>query len=107
MSDARLFDPKTMITRCRHCAATRAALCAHDRDTRDTPTRERPRLTMGRRLHRGRSMNTTDGNEERGWVQLPDEEHRFTEEEAKELAAEWFGTQALSGPPHPGTPQEN
>jgi hypothetical protein len=52
-------------------------------------------------------MNTTDGNEERGWVQLPDEEHRFTEEEAKELAAEWFGTQALSGPPHPGTPQEN
>ena len=34
-------------------------------------------------------MNTAGGNE--GWVQLPDEEHRFTEEEAKELAARWEG----------------
>ena len=26
---------------------------------------------------------------EAGWVQLPDEEHRFTEEETKELAGRW------------------
>ena len=35
-------------------------------------------------------MNTAGGNDA-GWVQLPDEEHRFTEDEAKELAARWEG----------------
>jgi len=34
-------------------------------------------------------MTTNEGNT--SWVQLPDEEHRFTEEEAKELAARWEG----------------
>ena len=35
-------------------------------------------------------MTTADGNDA-GWVQLPDEEHRFTEEEANELASRWEG----------------
>ena len=33
-------------------------------------------------------MNTAGGNDA-GWVQLPDEEHRFTEEQVKEFAARW------------------
>jgi hypothetical protein len=43
----RLFDPRVTVTRCRHCNATRPTLCAHDRDHRDTPTRERPRRPRG------------------------------------------------------------
>ena len=35
-------------------------------------------------------MNTAGGNDA-GWVQLPDEEHRFTEEQVKEFAARWEG----------------
>ena len=40
-------------------------------------------------------MNTAGGNDEPyvsgGWVHPSDEEHRLTEEEAKELAARWEG----------------